>query len=206
MSEENKVLKSVKTEILIAWIFAILVFIGWVIALIYSVVILLIVDGIIALYSPLVAIGIVYSIVFLILMIPSILVMLRVGRMYKAAKKEDVDSLKSLNSIGWAIVALIFSGIIPGVMLLVAHGPIEELSSSATSNENLDKVLKLKALLDSGVISREDFELQKDKLLHGISSSDPIETKLRNLKSLLDSGSINQEEYEEQKKRILSEL
>ncbi|MEM3574084.1 MAG: SHOCT domain-containing protein, partial [Nitrososphaeria archaeon] len=65
---------------------------------------------------------------------------------------------------------------------------------------------KLKTLMDSGVISKEDFEAQKNKLLHGVSSSYSTEEKLKNLKSLLDSGAITQEEYEKQKKAILENI
>ncbi|MEM4066936.1 MAG: SHOCT domain-containing protein, partial [Candidatus Micrarchaeaceae archaeon] len=65
---------------------------------------------------------------------------------------------------------------------------------------------KLKTLMDSGVISKEDFEAQKNKLLRGMSSSDSVEEKLKKLKSLLDSGAITQEEYERQKKAVLENI
>jgi hypothetical protein len=47
--------------------------------------------------------------------------------MRHAVDSGDIATLKALNSTGWAVVALIFCGIIPGVMLLVAHSSIEEL-------------------------------------------------------------------------------
>ena len=124
-------LGSIKTEILVAWIFALLVVIGWIIGWLVGIYYLVFL-GILfwsygaATYADL---GITYITVFLILMIPSILVMNRINRMRKAANKGEIARLKELNSIGWAIVALIFSGIIPGVMLLIAHSPIEELST-----------------------------------------------------------------------------
>jgi len=66
------------------------------------------------------------SVVFLII---DVLVIRRTSKMHSAAKNGDIAALKSLNSLGWAIVALIFSGVIPGVLLLIAHGRIEDLPS-----------------------------------------------------------------------------
>jgi len=66
------------------------------------------------------------SVIFLII---DVLVISRTWKMYSAVKNGDIATLKSLNSIGWAIVALIFSGVIPGVLLLIAHGRIEDLPS-----------------------------------------------------------------------------
>jgi len=208
MGSENQ-LGSIKTEILVAWIFALLVVIGWVIGLLWGIYILVIL-GILGgpyLGPYFVGTGLLYTIIFLILMIPSILVMNRTNIMRKAANQGNIAMLKELNSIGWAIVALIFAGIIPGVMLLIAHGPIEELGTEGEiSGDNLDRLLKLKSLMESGVITKEEFEAQKNKLLHGSSSSDSVESKLKELKSLLDSGAINQSEYDEQKRKLLEKL
>jgi hypothetical protein len=66
------------------------------------------------------------SVVFLII---DVVVISRTWKMYSAVQNGDIATLKSLNSLGWAIVALIFSGIIPGVLLLIAHGRIEDLPS-----------------------------------------------------------------------------
>jgi len=60
--------------------------------------------------------------------------------------------------------------------------------------------------MESGVITKEEFEAQKNKLLHGSSLSDSVESKLKELKSLLDSGAINQSEYDEQKRKLLEKL
>jgi len=174
-------LGSIKIEILVAWIFALLVAIGWIIGLwaVFYFLVFLGISGIpyVGPFFPVT--GIIYTVVFLILMsIPSILVMNRTNRMRKAANKGEIARLKELNSWGWAIVALIFSGIIPGVMLLIAHGPIEELGTEGEmSSDNLVRVLKLKSLMDSGVITKEEFEAQKNKLIHGSSSSDSVEAK-----------------------------
>ncbi|MEM4115980.1 MAG: SHOCT domain-containing protein [Saccharolobus sp.] len=208
----NKNMSSINTELLVAYIFAILVVVAWIIAFLVFFVYYFVVLGLLAGLGSYFAgfyigMGLTYAIVFLILMIPSILVMRRIGRMRRAAKNKDVSRLKELNSIGWAIVALIFTGIIPGVLLLIAHEPIAALSTEGgLSDNNLDKVIKLKTLMDSGVISKEDFEAQKNKLLRGMSSSDSVEEKLKKLKSLLDSGAITQEEYDQQKGAVLKKL
>jgi hypothetical protein len=65
----------------------------------------------------------------LVALIINVLVVRRTWRMYSAANNGDIATLKSLNSLGWAIVALIFSGIIPGILLLIAHGRISDLPS-----------------------------------------------------------------------------
>lgn len=214
ISSSDKKFGSIRTEVLVAYIFAILVVVGWIIGflvgLLYYVVVLGI-FGVSYLTGYFVGIGLIYSVVFLILMIPSILVMRRTGRMYRAVKKGDVNLLKGLNSIGWAIVALIFTGVIPGVMLIIAHGPIEELGTGEglSSSDNLDKLVKLKSLADAGVITKEEFERQKNGILHPESSkavSSGPEEDLKRLKNLLDSGTISQTEYDEQKAVILNRM
>ena len=62
----------------------------------------------------------------------SLFVFFRVRRMYTAANHSDVATLKSLNNMMWAIIALIFAGVIPGIMLLISFGPINELGQSQT--------------------------------------------------------------------------
>jgi hypothetical protein len=49
--------------------------------------------------------------------------------MRSAANNGDIAALKSYNSLGWAIVALIFTNIVSGVLLLIAHGDIDNLPS-----------------------------------------------------------------------------
>lgn len=206
MSSKSE-LGSIKTEILVAFIFAVLVVVGWVIGLLFGIY-YLIVLGILGgsyLGPFFLGLGLTYTVVFLILMIPSILVMSRTNKMRKAANNGDIATLKKLNSIGWAIVALIFTGIISGVMLLLAHGPIAEFQEGGLSEDSIDRLVKLKTLLDSGVISKEEFEQQKAKITVG-SSTGGTEEQLRKLKSLLDSRTITQSEYEQQKKVLLEKL
>jgi putative membrane protein len=81
--------------------------------------------------SAMIGLGFIYGIILLVFMIPSVLVMRRAESIYHAAKRNDVNGLKDADSVGWAVVALIFTGVIPGILLLVAHGSIPELEATA---------------------------------------------------------------------------
>ncbi len=109
-------LGSIKTYMLVALIFAVIALIGYIVAAGMYIIAAMI-------FPPMAAVGV----IFIILLVVDLLVFRRIYKMYKAAKEGDVATLKSLNSVGWAIVALLFSGLIPGIMLLIAHGPIERL-------------------------------------------------------------------------------
>jgi hypothetical protein len=65
----------------------------------------------------------------LVFLIIDVLVISRTRDMYSAAKNGDIAALKSLNSLGWAIVALIFSGVVAGVLLIIAYENINSLPS-----------------------------------------------------------------------------
>jgi hypothetical protein len=47
--------------------------------------------------------------------------------MYKAVNAGDIATLKATSNMLWAIIALIFAGVIPGIMLIIADGPIKQL-------------------------------------------------------------------------------
>jgi len=127
--EVERSLGSIRTMVLVALIFAIIAAILWIVVLGFvgfaSAVISK--QGIV---SPVASaeLGVIgfLSVIFLII---DVLVISRTWKMYSAVKNGDIATLKSLNSLGWAIVALIFSGVIPGVLLLIAHGRIEDLPS-----------------------------------------------------------------------------
>ncbi len=59
----------------------------------------------------------------------TVVVLIRTVRMLSAAGRGDVAALKQLNSVGWAIVAIIFSGLVQGLLLLGASGAIKSLDS-----------------------------------------------------------------------------
>ena len=169
-SESNKAkINSVKTNLQIAWIFAILVNVGVILALLFVFILPVLgglaggiggfLGGLIVLIIPL--------IIILVFWIPSWMVMKRAGRLYNAAKSYDVHTLKANNSIVWAVIALIFTGVIPGILLIVSNGPISELDESTTTirADSIDKLERLKNLLDKDAITKEEFEEQKKKLM-----------------------------------------
>jgi hypothetical protein len=69
------------------------------------------------------------SLIFIIPLIVSAVVLMRIRRMRIAAHSGDVAMLKQNNSTVWAIIALILGGVIPGIMLIVASGPINGLAA-----------------------------------------------------------------------------
>ena len=125
-------LQNIKTYILIAWIFALLTLLALAAYFVFGVIIGTLISGLTSLYSPLVGVAAFTAIIpgiiiILVFAIPTILVFVHLNKMRQAVDKGEIDKLKGLNSTGWAVAALIFSGLIPGIMLLVAHSPIEEL-------------------------------------------------------------------------------
>ena len=240
-------LQSIKTYILIAWIFTLLALLGLVGYFIVGVIIGTLVSGLTSVYSPVVGAAAFVAIIpgiiiILVFAIPTILVFVHLNKMRQSVDKGEIDKLKRLNSTGWAIVALLFSGLIPGIMLLVAHGPIEELDkvpvaaapgpAPVPTLDSLDRIGKLKSLLDAGAITKEEFESQKNSILHPgavqssqsspkglqtVANSTPITQasgsqlsgdalKLERLKGMLDGGLITQQDYDEQKKKILGTI
>jgi len=97
------------------------------------------------------------------------------------------------------------------VMASAALGKIQAVSKTAqipSRRERWEKLAKLKSLWDSGVISRQDFEIQKQRMLNqGTSDSKPAEPEdFQELKALLDSEAVTQAEYESEKTRLLKSL
>jgi putative membrane protein len=212
-------LSSIRTYLLIGFIFVILALIAWIILAIFyffiGVVAIAATSSISYTGAPL-AVGfgwLIVGVIFLLLALPTILVFRRINTMRNAAERGDITTLKQYNSVGWGIVALIFVGIIPGIMLLVAYGPIQDLSTSpmqpVQTGVDLDRLSKLKGLLDSGVITREEFEVQKNLLLNpaGTPPKDgSAEAQLAKLKSLYDSGVLSKAEYDQQREQLLRRL
>ena len=115
MSDPNvSKLSSIKTYLLVAFIFNLLAVIGFAIVTAFLLIILI-------------------GIVFLVPLILSVLVLMRINQMRSAAERGDIAKLKELNSVGWAIIGLLFSGIITGIMLLIANGAITDLTTPATA-------------------------------------------------------------------------
>ncbi len=77
--------------------------------------------------------------------------------------------------------------------------------SKELSSEDMDKLIRLKTLLDQGAITQADFDTQKRIILQGpVAQEEPAE--LQRLKQLLDSGALTQEEYDVQKQRFLARM
>ena len=115
-------LSSIRTYMLIAFIFSLLFMIVWVGAALWT----------IAAFAFLSVVGlgifvILPAIVYFVLFAVSLIVFLRIWKMYKAANAGDIATLKATSNILWAIIALIFAGVIPGIMLIISDGPIHQL-------------------------------------------------------------------------------
>ena len=54
----------------------------------------------------------------------------RIRKMYNAVNTGDIKTLKQYNNMMWAILALIFAGVLPGIMLIISFGPINELGQT----------------------------------------------------------------------------
>ncbi len=175
----NDKFAAVKTDLLVGWIFSAVFVVVW--AIFFSEYIFndLIGSGLINLVngshvsSSYFTGYLVVGIFFLIWIIAAIVIMRRMGFMYRAASNGDIPRLKEANTLSWAILALVFSGVIPGIMLLVAYGPINRLpdapipnrSNSYSGSSIEEQLAKLKALFDSGVITKPEYDQQKQALL-----------------------------------------
>lgn len=67
----------------------------------------------------------VYSAVYVIMFLASIIVFLRVKKIYDSLKMGNLQQALMLNSIAWGVIALIFSGIITGILMLISRGYME---------------------------------------------------------------------------------
>ena len=115
-------LSTIKTYMLIAFIFSIIFVIVWIAAALWT----------FAAFALLSVVGlgifvVLPAIVYLVLFAFSIMVFLRIYKMYKAANAGDIATLKATSNMLWAIIALIFAGVIPGIMLIISDGPIKQL-------------------------------------------------------------------------------
>jgi hypothetical protein len=120
--QSNTNLATVKTYMLIAFIFSIIFVIVWIGAAL----------SVISAFAFATTVGLGFffvlpALVYLVLFAVSIIVFLRIYKMYKAANAGDIATLKETSNMMWAIIALIFAGVIPGIMLIIADGPIKQL-------------------------------------------------------------------------------
>jgi Short C-terminal domain len=64
-----------------------------------------------------------------------------------------------------------------------------------------DKLLKLKSLLDSGILSQGEFEMKKAELLRSSSTSE-LDAQISRLNAALNAGILTQDEYEIKKAAV----
>ena len=69
--------------------------------------------------------------IFVALSLLDVYIIYYIVKMYRAASSGDVAALKTRNSLGWAVLALLFAGVVPGIMLILAHGSVERLKWEA---------------------------------------------------------------------------
>ena len=121
-SSSSTSLSTIRTYMLIAFIFSLLFMIVWIGAALWT----------IAVFATASFFGVGFfflmpAIVYFVLFAVSIIVFMRIYKMYKAANAGDIATLKATSNILWAIIALIFAGVIPGIMLIISDGPIKQL-------------------------------------------------------------------------------
>jgi len=127
-------LNTIKTYILIAFIFSIIFMIAWILEAVYNIWVYINFSSIFF-FGGFAGIFLIYTVVFLVLFVLALLVFMRIRRMYTAVNSGDIATLKQLNNMMWAIIALIFAGVIPGVMLIISVGPINELGQSPMTQQ-----------------------------------------------------------------------
>ena len=115
-------LSSIKTYILIAFIFSLLFMFVWVGAALWTLFTLAVFTAIGLGFFVLIP-----ALIYLVLFAISLITFLRIWKMYKAVNAGDIATLKATSNVLWAIIALIFAGVIPGIMLIISDGPIQQL-------------------------------------------------------------------------------
>jgi putative membrane protein len=121
-SSSGTSLSTIKTYILIAFIFSILFMIVWIAGALWTIAVFAT-----ATYFGVGIFFVLPAIFYLVWFAFSVIVFLRIYKMYKAVNAGDIATLKAESNIIWAILALIFAGVIPGIMLIISDGPIKQL-------------------------------------------------------------------------------
>jgi hypothetical protein len=131
---DSQKLASIKTYITIAYIFSIIGMIAFGLAGIWQIIAWATFAGAFVFYAGYFAMGfLIWGIVLLVFFALAFLIFLRIRRMYTAINQGNITTLKSLNNMMWAILALIFGGVLPGIMLIISFGPINELGQAPTT-------------------------------------------------------------------------
>ncbi len=135
MSTDSSKLASLKTYMMIAFIFNIIAMIVFLLGGIWEIITWATWSGSYGIWGQYIA-GyatgfLVYGVVLLVFGVFSLFIFFtRIRKMYTAVNTGDVATLKALNNQMWAILALIFAGVLPGIMLLISFAPINELGQA----------------------------------------------------------------------------
>ena len=120
-------LGTVKTYMLIAFIFSIIFVIVWVLVAVWDIFLFATFSSAFYYVGFFAGIFIVEGVIFLVLFAISLMCFFRIWKMYKAVNAGDIATLKATSNMMWAIITLIFGGVISGIMLIIADGPIKQL-------------------------------------------------------------------------------
>jgi len=120
-------LATIKTYILIAWIFSIIAMIAFALGAVSYIITFATFSAVYYGFGFFSGIFLVYAVVFLVFAVLSFMVFMRVWKMHKAVNAGDIATLKATSNMMWAIIALICAGVIPGIMLIISDGPIKQL-------------------------------------------------------------------------------
>ncbi|MGF3522614.1 MAG: hypothetical protein ACQXXJ_05915 [Candidatus Bathyarchaeia archaeon] len=128
-------LATVKSYITIAFVFNIIALVAWILAALSQIIAYFTFQSYVYYYYTVSApISILITgVVFLVFFVLSLIVFMRVRTMYTAVNRGDIATLKQLNNMMWSILALIFAGVIPGILLIMATGPINEIGQPAAA-------------------------------------------------------------------------
>ena len=132
---DSSKLATVKSYITIAFIFNIIALVAWILGALSQIISYFTFQSYYYYYYTVSApISILITgIVFLVFFVLSLIVFMRVRTMYSAVNRGDIATVKQLNNMMWSILALIFAGVIPGILLIMATGPINELGQPAAA-------------------------------------------------------------------------
>jgi len=157
----------IKIGLLIAFFFAIvagILILGLLLFLLFDITIISILSLLLGIRT---GYGFLLSILLSLLLLFFVYILIRIGWMWGAANSGDIKRLKRLNSIGWAIVAIITVIFAPvGVILLIMHSPIDNIKRGL-SVADLNRLIKLKKLYDGKVITKEEYEIERKRILGG---------------------------------------
>ncbi len=125
-------LQGADTLVLIAFVFSILTIIGFVIAGIYYIIILLYIVGF-AGFAVIAFVFVIYGLIFLVFAAIGIYVFIRINKLRDAIRNGDAIGADQINTVALGILALIFNGLLPGILLLVARSHTEKAGAMARS-------------------------------------------------------------------------